>query len=76
MRGECHCCGYETALEEYPHHKTETVHLCVVCANTRLSNAVFFPEQCPDVSLYRSLAWVTNYLADLIADLIAGKTSR
>ena len=54
----CDCCDYTpTDLKRY-----SGLLLCEICYSTYLSEAAIAPSQCPDVQLYKSIAWIANRL--------------
>jgi len=72
MKRECDNCGYDTKLEvfHYSGNPPRDVYLCRICANTRLSVAIEYPEQCPDTRLYKSIGWIAN---EILATIGAAK---
>lgn len=72
---ECDCCSYPGRLylfRDTPVERggTEDLWLCEVCDGTHLAIARKYPSQCPDVSLYQSIAQLGN----IILDEIRGET--
>lgn len=69
---ECECCHYPGRLETFPgtmtHRGQRDLVLCEVCANTYLSIAEKYPNQCPDGQLYRSVAVLGNMLLEAIRE--------
>lgn len=73
---ECDCCGYWTETVKHTTHteasirdgnrQGEEFHLCRICYDTHLSKALFYPSQCDDPVIYKSLAWLGNFLRDEI----------
>lgn len=72
---ECDCCGYPAPLSEFSghaEHMTTATHLlCEVCSSTHLSSSVWYPSQCPDERLWRSIGWIANLLREEIKSLKA-----
>ena len=72
---ECSCCNYpgrvakfdQTMVSERHHeHNHLDIWLCEICANTHLSVAFKYPDQCPDRRLYTSIAVIGNMLLEAI----------
>ena len=67
----CDCCGAEVPTSLFKGMsserslrggKTEDYWLCEICANTHLSKALFYPSQCSDITLYKSIALIANMI--------------
>ncbi len=68
---ECDCCDYPGRLSSFPHTPIEggrqtSLWLCEVCSGTHLAIAKKYPSQCPDPTLYISIAQLGNILLDAI----------
>lgn len=69
MIGECDNCGFETKLKNYDSRNSEDGdNLCEVCAKTLFAHALFYPEQCSNAALFRSLAWSVNKIIETIRE--------
>lgn len=71
----CDCCHYRAELKSYrgPLRGQNIVgeldgsKFCLICASTFLSHCVTYPMlYSMDASLFSSIGWIANYLADLI----------
>jgi hypothetical protein len=56
-RSVCECCDSLVMCKKYG-----KFYLCEICHSTHLGIAVLAPSQCPDVKLYKSIAWIANRL--------------
>lgn len=65
---ECDCCGYETVIKPYRSNRDIREErynwFCDICVETHLSKCVDYPQQCSDVSLYKSVGHIANMILD------------
>lgn len=68
--GECdNCSSEDIEVRNYKgNDKQQTANLCEVCSSTFLSHALFYPSQCTNMHLFRSLALCTNIILRAIRD--------
>jgi hypothetical protein len=69
----CACCDYPAATTRHSSNAPGTSgpafgewYLCEVCFSTHLSDCVWYPQQCADPGLCRSVGWIANRLIDEI----------
>lgn len=79
--GECDCCGYgptEVMYRQRPgregydttrDHRDRHWWLCTICRRTYIANAQARADH--QAELYVAVAWIGNYLADLVAGKVA-----
>jgi hypothetical protein len=72
---ECECCGYLAPVDKfYEGPNRRLMYLCEVCSSTYLSQAVAYPQQCPDPTLYKSIGWIANRLLSEIRSIAVKET--
>lgn len=67
---ECENCRCRSKVSMFDNTSTEEgrrdIWLCEVCSSSGLSLALTYPEQCSDITLYRSISQIANLLLDEI----------